>query len=80
MYFNSFTLGANNACTYQSPKTFIGLLDSYNQPLINNRRTCERPFSCTDDGNHPVGRGRVFSNLENRFTIITKVSQVHLWV
>ena len=77
MYFK-FTVGANNARIHQSHKNFIGLLDNYNQPLINNRQTCERPFSCTDDENPPVGKGRVTNKFENRFTIITKAFQILL--
>ena len=32
--------------------------------------TWERPFSCTDNENSPVGKGRVFSNFDNRYTVI----------
>ena len=66
MYLKSFTVGANNVCIHQCPKNFIGLLDSCNHLLINIRLTCERPFSCTDDENSPVGKGRVFSNSQKK--------------
>ena len=69
MYLKSFTVGANNAHIHQSPKTFIGLLDSCNQPLINNIEIWERPFSCNDDENPPVVKGRV-GNFDNRYAVI----------
>ena len=66
MYHKFFTISANNA--------------NCNQPLINKRLSCERPFTCTDDENPPVEKGGMFCNFENRFTVITKAFQVPLLV